>query len=140
MNPLHLNHASPATQSPQFRRTALTLLMALGGAVTLALGGCGGTSSSGSLTEVDGVRVKSTIDRPGLYDVDINGIDCDVTIGEGNTIQRLLITGVGNTVRIPASAKVERIEFTGSKNTVFVPKGFKTQVEGVGSNNHIKEL
>ncbi|OYU25786.1 MAG: hypothetical protein CFE41_19425 [Burkholderiales bacterium PBB2] len=123
------------------RRSALTVLLALGGTVvSLALGGCGGTSNSGALTEVDGVRVKSTIDRPGLYDVDINGIDCDVTIGEGNTLQRLLITGVGNTVRIPASAKVERIEFTGSKNTVFVPKGFKTQVDGVGSNNHVKEV
>jgi len=123
------------------RRSALTVLLALGGTVvSLALGGCGGTSNSGALTEVDGVRIKSTIDRPGLYDVDITGIDCDVTIGEGNTLQRLLITGVGNTVRIPASAKVERIEFTGSKNTVFVPKGFKTQVDGVGSNNHVKEV
>lgn len=128
------------TSSAYGRRMALTVLLALGGAVSLALGGCGGTSSSGALTEVDGVRVKSTIDRPGLYDVDINGIDCDVTIGEGNSIQRLLITGVGNTVRIPASAKVERIEFTGSKNTVFVPKGFKTQVDGVGSNNHVREV
>lgn len=119
------------------RRLILGAGLSLGALLTLAA--CGGSTDDGNRVYVDGVRVKTTINKTGRYDVDITGTDCEVRIGAANTVDRLLITGFSNEVHVDDTAKIEVIDFAGRDNTVYVPKGFKTRRVNEGANNRIIE-
>ncbi len=110
-------------------------------AITLLAGlaACGGTSDDGDTVQVDGINVRSTINKTGSYDVEITGSNNDVTITAGNKVGRLDITGINHDVWIQAGAEVISIDIAGSGNTVHVPLGFKTKLTKSGSNNDIKE-
>ncbi len=108
-------------------------------ALLAGLAACGGTSEDGNTVQVDGINVKSTINKTGRYDVEITGSNNEVTITAGNKVGRLDITGINHDVWIQANAEVDSIDITGSGNTVHVPPGFKTKLSKSGSNNDIKE-
>ena len=108
-------------------------------ACVLALTGCGGSSDEGSLYVVDGVRVKATVNKSEIYDIEINGGDCELTVAANNRVKRLLITGISNKVMVEAGSEIEVIDFTGRSNTVYVPKGFKTRVVNTGGDNRVIE-
>lgn len=121
---------------PLVRRRRYLLL---GAALALTLQACGGASDEGSVVTVDGVRVKTTINKNGSYDIDITGGDCEVTVATGNVVKRLRITGVSNKVSVQPTAQIDLIDFVGHGNTVYVPKGFKTRVLNSGGNNDVIE-
>jgi hypothetical protein len=108
-------------------------------AAILALAACGGTSESDNVVYVDGVKVKSTLNRTGTYDVQVSGTHNEVTISSGNKVGSLDIAGINNKVRIQAGTEVGKIDMAGSGNTVYVPVGFKTKITRDGSNNEVEE-
>lgn len=107
--------------------------------VLASLAACGGTSEDGNTVQVDGINVKSTLNKTGSYNVEITGSNNEVTITAGNKVGRLEITGINHDVWIQAGVVVDSIDIAGSGNTVHVPLGFKTKLTKSGSNNDIKE-
>lgn len=116
---------------------ALALLSVLS---SLTLTACGGGSDEGHVYLLDGVKVKKTVDKAGVYDIDVNCTDCELTIGPSNTVKRLVITGISNRVSFTVGGSIEFIEFTGRSNTVYIPKGQKPRISDAGGNNTVREL
>ncbi len=113
-------------------------LLALGG-VTLLLAGCGGGSDEGAVYTLDGVRVKATVDKRGSYDIEVNGVDCELIVASGNRVGRLLITGVSNDVKVGDGVTLDLIDFAGNSNRVELPKGLQVRVKNSGSGNRVSE-
>ncbi len=103
------------------------------------LSACGGTSDDGHVVTVDGVSMDKTIDKTGIYDLEVTGARNDVTVAAGNTVARLIVAGMNNRIFVLKTATVERIELDGSGNTVYVPVGFKSRVTRNGNNNDVIE-
>ena len=103
------------------------------------LSACGGTSDEGHVVTVDGISMDKTINKTGLYDLEVTGARNDVTVSAGDTVGRLLVAGVNNRVFVLDAVTVDRIELDGSGNTVYVPRGFKAPVSRSGNNNDVIE-
>jgi hypothetical protein len=112
----------------------LTLLL-----TTTLMTACGGGSDEGNLYRLEGLQVKRTVDKTGLYDIEVNCNDCDLMVGKGNTVRRIEITGVSNRVTFTAGGSIESIDFVGRSNKVYIPKGQKPRVSNSGSDNHVHE-
>lgn len=117
------------------RRSALAHFAGLG----LLLTGCGGGSDEGNVYKLDGVRVKATVDKRGSYDIEVTGVDCELTVASDNRVGRLLITGVSNRVVVREGVTLDLIDFAGNSNRVEVPKGLKVRVVDSGSGNRVNE-
>ena len=118
------------------RRLLCATVMAL---LPLSLLGCGGTSEDGNTIYVDGLNIKSTLNKAGIYNVEVTGSNNDVTITSGNKVGSLDITGINHDVWIQSGVEVDRIDISGTGNTLHVPRGFKSKINRSGSNNVVKE-
>lgn len=121
---------------PDFYRRRIACLSL---ALPASLLGCGGSSDDGSVVYVDGLRVKTRINKSNVYDLEVTGGDCEVTIAADNTVKRLIISGISNKVIVEAGAKIELVDFAGRSNRVSVPAGFKTRVVNSGDDNKLIE-
>lgn len=130
-----MQHRGEGKKTTGERRQAL---LALGG-VTLLLAGCGGGSDEGAVYTLDGVRVKATVDKRGSYDIEVNGVDCELIVASDNRVGRLLITGVSNHVTVRDGVTLDLIDFAGNSNRVELPKGLKVRVKNSGSGNRVYE-
>ncbi len=105
----------------------------------LGLLGCGGTSEDGDTVYVGGVNLKSTVNKTGVYKLEVTGSNNDVTVSAGNKLARIDITGLNHDVWIQAGVEVERVDMSGAGNTLHVPRGFTSKISRSGSNNVVKE-
>ena len=68
------------------------------------LSACGGTSDEGHVVTVDGISMDKTIDKTGIYDLEVTGARNDVTVAAGNTVARLIVAGMNNRIFVLKTA------------------------------------
>jgi hypothetical protein len=91
----------------------VSLLAACGGG-----GGGGGTDTSGSAINFTLGNETVRIDKTTEYTVDIPSAGNVVTIGAGNTVTHVIVTGVNNSLIVENSALIRAMEITGANTSV----------------------
>lgn len=106
---------------------------------SLIVTGCGGSGEDANVYWVDGTDLNRTVNKAGVYDIEIHGIRNDITITAGNTVGRLGVAGLNNRIYLSQTATIRHVEMTGRNNTLFVPPGFRATTQIGGENNDIIE-
>lgn len=106
---------------------------------SLIVTGCGGSGEDGNVFWVDGTDLNRTVNKAGVYDIEVHGIRNDITITAGNTVGRLGVAGLNNRIYLSPSATIRHVEMTGRNHTLFVPPGFRATTRIGGENNDIIE-
>ncbi len=108
-------------------------------ALSLLLAGCGGGGGGGGSSypreTVSGVGLVGTLTHSGSFDVVVNGTNDTVTIGLGQTIRNVSISGTDNDVFIGSSSTVSgSCTLSGVNATLHLPPGslISVSITGVG--------
>jgi|GEM_PF-3023043 hypothetical protein len=119
------------------------LLLTCGFALTsLILSGCGSSGhvdDRGSEVVIDGHKLDSIINKSGRYNVYLSGTSNNIVISEKNQVGRIRVTGVNNDLSIRNGATVEQIDLEGEGNTLYIPRGFVSRISKSGIGNKIIE-
>jgi hypothetical protein len=84
--------------------------------------------------------VSSTTDlkKSGEYNLEISGVDNNITIKSNNTIKNLEISGVLNIVYIEPNTSVSNFTVSGTKNVIYVPLNSQISFIDTGIGNELK--
>lgn len=88
----------------------------------------------------EGSTVSSTPTKPPIpaspEEIPVTGVNQDITISSESPI-KLVVSGVGNDIRVPDSMVIIEIDMSGVNNTVYIPESANPKVKIVGVNNDV---